>query len=82
MAHRRNKLAKHKIPAKPKEVELSINIWGSRFHSEGERGSRRQMEDFKDLLKASRFQVANAQEPVNSPTGNARIINIQSCEVF
>ena len=77
MAHRRNKLAKHKLPAKPKEVELSINVWGDRFQPEGGRGSRHQLEDFKDLLKAARFQVANAQGPVNSPTGNARIINIR-----
>lgn len=76
MAHRRNKQSKHKLPPKTRDIELSINIWGDRFQSEGERGRRHQLKDFKGLLEATGFQVAKAQEPVNSPAGNARIINI------
>lgn len=77
MAARRNQRAKQKLPPKPKDVELSINIWGDRFQSGIEQRNRRQLDNFDVFLRAATFRVAKAHEPVSSPAGNARSINIQ-----
>lgn len=76
MASRRNQRAKQKLPSK-KDVELSINIWGDRFQSGIEQRNRHQLDNFDVFLRAATFRVAKAHEPVSSPAGNARSINIQ-----
>ena len=75
MANRRNQGPKQKSTPKPKDTLVNINIWGDRFPTGSNQGSHSRLEDFEDYLRANKFLVEKADDPVDS--GNARYINIK-----
>lgn len=77
MANRRTQGPKQKLPPKPKEILLNINIWKDRFPTSSDQGSRSRLEDFENYLRANNFQVVKAHEPAVTGSGNARHINIK-----
>lgn len=76
MANRRTQGPKQKLPPKPKEILLNINIWEDRLPTSSDQGSRSRLEDLENHLEANNFHVEKAHEPVTG-SGNARHINIK-----